>query len=197
MQAAESIYRARLFEQTERLATTDGLTGLTNHRTFQGRLDEHLAHAQRYGKKLSLILCDIDHFKSVNDTYGHPVGDLMLKAVARTLAKEARATDLVARYGGELPAEVKPFLQATIMFNTEDPQVQEAARKANTSPTEPVPTGWRLTNAVSRVDRVRLRGLRRTGGACGRLLIALGIVTRACDGKSSEDSAESIASATW
>jgi len=112
MQAAESIYRARLFEQTERLATTDGLTGLANHRTFQGRLDEHVAHAQRYGKKLSLILCDIDHFKSVNDTYGHPVGDLVLKAVARTLAKEARATDVVARYGGEEFAVVMPETDA-------------------------------------------------------------------------------------
>ncbi|HET8540617.1 MAG TPA: diguanylate cyclase [Anaeromyxobacter sp.] len=112
MQAAESIYRARLFEQTERLATTDGLTGLLNHRTFQGRLDEHVAHAQRYAKRLSLILCDIDHFKSVNDTYGHPVGDLVLKAVARTLAREARATDLVARYGGEEFAVVMPETDA-------------------------------------------------------------------------------------
>lgn len=112
MQAADSIYRARLFEQTERLATTDGLTGLTNHRTFQGRLDEHLAQAQRYGKKLSLILCDIDHFKSVNDLHGHPVGDLVLKGVARTLAKEARATDVVARYGGEEFAVVMPHTDA-------------------------------------------------------------------------------------
>jgi diguanylate cyclase (GGDEF)-like protein len=112
MQAAESIYRARLFEQTERLATTDGLTGLVNHRTFQGRMDEHVAYAQRYGKKLSLILCDIDHFKAVNDTYGHPVGDLVLKAVARTLAKEARATDVVARYGGEEFAVVMPETDA-------------------------------------------------------------------------------------
>jgi diguanylate cyclase (GGDEF)-like protein len=108
MQAAESIYRARLFEQTERLATTDGLTGLTNHRTFQLRLDEHLAQAQRYGKQLSLILCDIDHFKSVNDTYGHPVGDVVLRGVARTLLEEARATDVVARYGGEEFAVVMP-----------------------------------------------------------------------------------------
>jgi diguanylate cyclase (GGDEF)-like protein len=108
MQAGESIYRARLFEQTERLATTDGLTGLTNHRAFQGRLDEHLAQAQRYGKRMSLLLCDIDHFKSVNDTYGHPVGDQVLKGVARTLAREARATDVVARYGGEEFAIVMP-----------------------------------------------------------------------------------------
>ncbi len=112
MQAAESIYRARLFEKTERLATTDGLTGLTNHRTFQVRLDEQLAQAGRYGKRLSLLLCDIDHFKSVNDTYGHPVGDVVLKAVARTLAKEARTTDVVARYGGEEFAVIMPETDA-------------------------------------------------------------------------------------
>jgi two-component system cell cycle response regulator len=108
MQAAESIYRARLFEQAERLATTDGLTGVTNHRTFQARLDEHLARAQRYGEKLALILCDIDHFKAVNDAWGHPAGDVVLRGVARTLGKEARATDLVARYGGEEFAVVMP-----------------------------------------------------------------------------------------
>jgi two-component system cell cycle response regulator len=108
MQAGQSIERARLFDRTERLATTDGLTGLTNHRTFQERLEDHLAQAQRYGKRISLLLCDVDHFKSVNDTYGHPVGDEVLRAVARTLLKEARNTDVVARYGGEEFAIVMP-----------------------------------------------------------------------------------------
>jgi diguanylate cyclase (GGDEF)-like protein len=108
MHAAQSIDRARLFDTTERLATTDGLTGLVNHRTFQDRLDAHLAQAERYGKRISLLLCDIDHFKSVNDTYGHPVGDQVLKAVAKALAKEARTTDVVARYGGEEFAVVMP-----------------------------------------------------------------------------------------
>jgi two-component system cell cycle response regulator len=107
-QAAESIQRASLFDANERMATTDGLTGLLNHRTFQGRLDEQLLSAQRYGRKLSVILCDIDHFKSVNDTYGHPVGDQVLRGVAAILAKEARTTDLVARYGGEEFAVVMP-----------------------------------------------------------------------------------------
>ena len=112
MHAAQSIDRARLFDQTERLATTDGLTGLTNHRAFQERLDDHLAQAQRYGKRVSLLLCDIDHFKSVNDTYGHPAGDAVLRGVARTLAKEARTTDVVARYGGEEFAIVMPETDA-------------------------------------------------------------------------------------
>ena len=112
MHAAQSIDRARLFDQTERLATTDGLTGLTNHRAFQERLDDHLAQALRYGKRVSLLLGDIDHFKSVNDTYGHPAGDAVLRGVARTLAKEARNTDVVARYGGEEFAIVMPETDA-------------------------------------------------------------------------------------
>lgn len=108
LQGGDALQRARLFEATERLATTDGLTGLVNHRTFQARLDEHLAAAQRYGKKLSLLLTDIDHFKAVNDTWGHPVGDVVLKGVARILQKEARTTDVAARYGGEEFALVMP-----------------------------------------------------------------------------------------
>jgi len=108
MQAGQSIERARLFDRTERLATTDGLTGLQNHRTFQERLDAQLAQAERYGKRTSLLLCDVDHFKSVNDTYGHPVGDAVLRGIARILQKEARNTDVVARYGGEEFAIVMP-----------------------------------------------------------------------------------------
>jgi len=108
MQAADALLRARLFEQTERLATTDGLTGLANHRTFQARLDEQLALSRRHGKRLSVILCDVDHFKAVNDTYGHPAGDQVLKGAARVLSREARGTDLVARYGGEEFAVVMP-----------------------------------------------------------------------------------------
>jgi diguanylate cyclase (GGDEF)-like protein len=108
MQAGQSIERARLFDRTELLATTDGLTGLTNHRTFQERLEGQLAQAQRYGKRMSLLLCDVDHFKTVNDTYGHPVGDEVLRGLARTLLREARGTDVVARYGGEEFAIVMP-----------------------------------------------------------------------------------------
>ena len=83
------------------LATTDGLTGLSNHRAFQERLAEEGGRAARYGTPLSLILLDVDRFKKFNDTYGHPAGDAVLKAVARVLREGARDTDLVARYGGE------------------------------------------------------------------------------------------------
>jgi diguanylate cyclase (GGDEF)-like protein len=108
IQAAQAVLRAQLFEQMEKMATTDGLTGLVNHRTFQSKADEALAHARRYGRKCSLILTDIDHFKNVNDTYGHPMGDKVLKGVARIIKDKARDTDVVARYGGEEFAIVMP-----------------------------------------------------------------------------------------
>ena len=108
IQAGQAVLRAQLFEQMERMATTDGLTGLLNHRTFQAKADEALAHARRYGRKCSLILTDIDHFKSVNDTYGHPVGDVVLRGVARIIREKAREADAVARYGGEEFAIVMP-----------------------------------------------------------------------------------------
>jgi diguanylate cyclase (GGDEF)-like protein len=112
MQAAQSILRANLFEQMEKMATTDGLTGLLNRRTLQTRLEEAVQVASRYEKKLSFILTDIDHFKSVNDTYGHPAGDLVLKKVAQILKKTARDTDLVARYGGEEFCVIMPETHA-------------------------------------------------------------------------------------
>jgi two-component system cell cycle response regulator len=112
IQAAQAVLRAQLFEQMEKMATTDGLTGLLNHRTFQSKADEALAQARRYGRKCSLILTDIDHFKSVNDTYGHPTGDQVLKGVARILRDKARDTDVVARYGGEEFVLVMPETDA-------------------------------------------------------------------------------------
>jgi diguanylate cyclase (GGDEF)-like protein len=99
--AAIAIANAQMYEKVERMATTDGLTGLVNHRHFQHLYDTMLARAERYGRRVSLILTDIDHFKSVNDTYGHPVGDQVLQRIAAKLNENARRTDVVARYGGE------------------------------------------------------------------------------------------------
>ncbi len=100
-QACVSISNATLFEQVQRMATTDGLTGVYNHRHFQEKFNEILMRAERYNEKFSLILIDIDFFKKVNDTYGHQVGDIVLKKVAQTLQQVARKVDIVARYGGE------------------------------------------------------------------------------------------------
>ncbi|MCB0221368.1 MAG: diguanylate cyclase [Chrysiogenetes bacterium] len=100
-QATAALLNARLFERMESLATTDGLTGLCNHRTFQERLDEELRRAQRTERPLSVVLTDIDHFKKFNDTYGHPVGDAVLRHLSRIYRQSIRDMDLVARYGGE------------------------------------------------------------------------------------------------
>jgi diguanylate cyclase (GGDEF)-like protein/PAS domain S-box-containing protein len=83
-----------------RLASLDGLTGVPNHRAFKERLAQLTAEGER-GRKFTLVLCDLDHFKELNDTFGHPVGDDVLIGVAQALRSHARATDLVARYGGE------------------------------------------------------------------------------------------------
>ncbi len=100
-QASESLSKALLHEEIKQLAFTDGLTGLYNHRRFQERLDEELKRAERYGEPLSLILLDIDHFKRVNDTYGHPAGDAVLKKLAEIIKRTVREIDFPARYGGE------------------------------------------------------------------------------------------------
>lgn len=93
--------KAILYQQMQLQATTDGLTGLVNHRTFQEHLHEHILRSHRYERKLSLLLMDIDHFKDFNDTYGHQIGDLVLKTISKCLKKSVRSSDLVARYGGE------------------------------------------------------------------------------------------------
>lgn len=92
----------------EALASTDGLTGLKNHRVFQERLREEYDRALRYQSPLSVILLDVDRFKKYNDTYGHPAGDEVLRRVAKVLRESARNADVVARYGGEEFALILP-----------------------------------------------------------------------------------------
>lgn len=100
-QASISIANARFHSEIEKMATTDGLTGLFNHRHFQGRLSSEVKRFKRSLEPISLLLIDIDYFKKVNDTYGHPAGDKILQGVARILHKTVRTIDFPARYGGE------------------------------------------------------------------------------------------------
>lgn len=100
-QASTSIANAKFHAEIERLAITDGLTGLFNHRYFQERLAQEFNRLQRFSEPISLLLIDIDHFKKINDTYGHPVGDLVLKGVSENIKKTMRNIDIPARYGGE------------------------------------------------------------------------------------------------
>lgn len=90
-----------LVQRTRATARTDGLTGLSNHITFQSMLRTEHERMLRYGSPYSILLVDLDHFKRINDTHGHPMGDEILRRVARLLRQRARVTDTVARYGGE------------------------------------------------------------------------------------------------
>jgi diguanylate cyclase (GGDEF)-like protein len=92
------ITRSRLLRS---LMTRDGLTGLLNHTKTKEQLDLEIARARRRSGSLVLAMIDIDHFKLVNDTYGHPTGDRVLKSLARILQQRLRRTDIVGRYGGE------------------------------------------------------------------------------------------------
>ena len=90
------------------LAALDGLTQLRNRRAFEERLEDETRRWRRQGNEVSLVLLDIDHFKSYNDTFGHPKGDEVLRAVGRLLRRSLRATDFAARYGGEEFAIILP-----------------------------------------------------------------------------------------
>ena len=87
---------------------TDSLTGLKNRRYFDQRLHEEIAHSRRYRLPLSLLLIDVDHFKVVNDTYGHQIGDEVLKNLSKVILEMVRDSDIVARYGGEEIAITTP-----------------------------------------------------------------------------------------
>ncbi len=88
-------------EQMRHYAERDGLTGLWNHRIIIDQLRREVDRAQRNGTPLSIILADLDRFKSINDTFGHPCGDAVLRAVAEILTSSVRSYDWVGRYGGE------------------------------------------------------------------------------------------------
>jgi len=95
-------------EQLREMAFRDGLTGLYNHRYFQDLMDNELSRSRRYKKDFALIMLDLDHFKKINDQYGHPVGDIVLKEASKAIEDTIRDSDFAARYGGEEFAIVLP-----------------------------------------------------------------------------------------
>jgi two-component system cell cycle response regulator len=103
---------ARLYEYNKRLSITDGLTKVYNHRYFQEQLTREFSRCSRHQNSLSLIMMDIDHFKSFNDTYGHQQGDIVLRDLAHVFQQQLRGCDVLARYGGEEFAVVMPETDA-------------------------------------------------------------------------------------
>ena len=100
-QAQATLSRAKSYIKVLEYATLDALTGYNNRHQFEKRLRETTASAKRKNQPLCCIMSDIDFFKKVNDTYGHAVGDCVLKTVAKTIKKELRESDIPSRYGGE------------------------------------------------------------------------------------------------
>jgi len=110
----EALYHEEIY----RLTITDGLTQIANKRHFVDFLERELARASRHGRPLSLVIMDLDHFKNVNDQYGHLAGDRVLKGIAALLTGQVRRDELLARYGGEEFTVVLPetSLRAAEMF---------------------------------------------------------------------------------
>lgn len=100
--------RAQRFRQLRSHMNHDGLTGLLNHAATKTHLEHEISRAQRHNEPLSFAMLDIDHFKNINDTYGHPAGDRVIKTIARMLSKRLRKSDLIGRYGGEEFAVILP-----------------------------------------------------------------------------------------
>ncbi len=124
-QAAAAIALIELLEANRRLALHDGLTDLLNRRAFDEALDRAASQASRGGQSLSLLMIDLDHFKRLNDTYGHTVGDIALQAAAAEIRLQVRGGDLAARYGGEEFAIILPETDGPAAF-----RMAERLRKA-------------------------------------------------------------------
>ena len=107
------------------LAVLDRLTKIYNHAYFETRLEQEIARSDRYKYPVSLLMVDIDHFKQINDTYGHQQGDTLLKEVARVIKSSIRVVDLCARYGGEEFAVILPETELTTTSQRGDPKKLE------------------------------------------------------------------------
>ena len=123
------IIKSRDFDQQYKLATTDGLTELYNHRYFQEQMRMQVEQAKRYNTEFSLIIIDIDFFKKFNDTFGHQAGDAVLKQVSLLLKTSVRATDIVCRYGGEEISIILPNTPKDVALSTAEKICKRVASK--------------------------------------------------------------------
>jgi len=143
-QADGTAYLQALIDKLSELSLKDPLTGLSNRRYFQSVLLREIEIVARSGETALLLMLDIDHFKSVNDQHGHPAGDTVLQAVAKTLAGCVRPMDTVTRYGGEEFAIILPSCQGQY-----GQQVAERIREAVSALRIPLQSGVTLRVTIS------------------------------------------------
>lgn len=153
------LLKSRDYEETYKLAVTDALTELYNHRFFQEKMIENFDLKARYGSNFSIIMIDIDFFKKFNDTYGHQSGDAVLKQVAKTIKKNVRSTDIPCRYGGE---EMSVIL-------------------TNTNKNEAIITAEKICQAI------REREFVLVGGEIVHVTISVGVASSEADGSAPQE----------
>lgn len=124
-QTATTISRANIYAEILKHATLDALTGFNNRRQLEERIKQEVSSAKRQKRNLCAIMTDVDFFKSANDTYGHAVGDLVLKTIARVIKMQLRDYDIAGRYGGEEFSIILPYTKLS-----EAQMVAERLRKA-------------------------------------------------------------------
>ena len=112
-QAATTINRANVYAEILKHATLDALTGLYNRHQLEERIKQEVSSAKRQNRSLCTIMTDVDYFKNVNDTYGHAVGDLVLKTISTVIKHQLRDYDIAGRYGGEEFVIILPFTKLT------------------------------------------------------------------------------------
>jgi diguanylate cyclase (GGDEF)-like protein len=134
IQAAAMLRNAVLLGDVEHLATRDGLTGLANRRLFEETLTREIARSYRRATPLSLVVIDVDHFKDVNDTAGHPAGDTVLRQVGAALVANTKASDLAARYGGDEFVVLLPDCSAVEALRVAERLRAAVAREVSTVP---------------------------------------------------------------
>ncbi len=143
--------KRRFIEKLEYLSSTDSLTGLVNRRALTNSLIYEIDRAKRYGSELSLILCDVDNFKEINDTYGHGTGDLVLQAVAATLKTILRKADIAGRHGGD---EFMLILPATSIKGAENlgEKLLSAVHDTDLRSTDDTPIPLSMSIGISSLD---------------------------------------------